>query len=501
MTDQVDEYIATTIRQGDVGSKLLAAKIASTLKNPLVDIVSSGMNGIAVLRPPKGSLVIVHSMGGDPRKTELREYVNSLVDRLVSGSQRIGAHPIGFGDVVDASSMDLEMISLIGDQLRERASHYHLPIMNGELADLGKRVNCSANLSGTMISIVQKNNSRIKNTGIFECEGITYSVFDPRGEAIFSNFDGIGTKTEFYERLMENNYDKIHCANDLACGVEDFIAMNADDTAKLAARLRVLSGVLETRGRIPVELIKEKLKRITSSFNVSGILQHEDMGTRIRGYREHVDTYNISGSAVSTINEERLKNLPKPLEGNSLVAIRQTPNPRSNGISAKRAVMTKLFGDMWHQREEGQLFLKYLAEPSTILYPLFDTLFKEDLATSVFHNSGGAYNGKLARPLAKHGLYIDLQDKLFEPDWREVALAAYTLTTKAAYEKWPMGTDGFVSTNNPKGAIALIKERGFDAREVGKLESAKLNSSDGQRVTGVRLRAFNGQEVYFSGRD
>jgi len=512
----VDEYIARTIREGDKGSKLLAAKVAPTLAHPLVDRISEGMGGINVLRPPADSLIVVHSSGGDHSQRDLRQYVNSVVEKMVSDSVRIGAEPMGFGDVVDASSMDLKMIAAIGDELRACADHYLLPVMNGELADLGARVNCQANLSGTIISALPKNSRFARAVpGVFEHGGVTYAVFDPKGQAVFINCDGIGTKTEFYERVMENVLAVIEdrvsrlelgFRDGLRCGVEDFAAMNLDDTAKLGATARVLSGVLETRGKIPAELVKEKLKRITEAFGVLGILQHEDVRDRIQGYYPSADTYNISGSAVSTIDENRLRNLPKPLEGDTLIAIRGESNPRSNGITAKRKTMVKILGEKWHQTFSGEVFLEYLTSPSTILYPTFSRLLQEGLATSVFHNSGGAYNGKLARPLAKHNLFVDLGDRLFQPDWREVTLAAYSLSVRDAYEKWPMGTDGFVSSSRPEEAVAAIKEAGLEARPVGRLEKARGDASGrylrtGEPVTGVRLEAFNGQEVYFSGRD
>ncbi len=504
MAESVDDYIARTIRQGDKGSKLLNERLKPTLKNsPLVEIISEGMGGIAVLRPPENCVIAVHSIGGDPRQRNLEKYVSSLIDRLVFYSLEIGAKPLGFGDVIDASSMDLDIIARIGDALRDKADHHKLPILNGELADLGTRVNCEANLSGTMISALPKDGGFAREVpGIFIHKGITYAVFDPKGKAIFINCDGIGTKTEFYERLIETlqgtlrnvPLDSVYGPRLFPCGVEDFAAMNLDDTAKLGAEALVLSGVIETRGRIPVKIIGEKLRSVAAEMGVLGILQHEDVMERIRGYKDGAATYNISGSSVSVIDEARLRNLPRPKEGDTLIAICGVPNPRSNGISAKRKTMVRLFGEEWHRTTEGKVFMGYLSSTSTILYPVFSELLETGLATSVFHNSGGAYNGKLARPLAKHGLYVELRD-LFEPDWREVTLAAYSLGVRSAYEKWPMGTDGFVSTSRPEEVIALIEQRGLKARAVGKLEK-----SAGEQ-TGVRLTAYNGEIVYFSGKD
>jgi len=462
----------------------------------LVEIISEGMGGIAVLRPPEDRVIVVHSIGGNPRERNLEKYVRSLVDRLVFYSLEIGAKPLGFGDVIDASSMALGMIAGIGDALRDRANHHKLPVLNGELADLGSRVNCEANLSGTMISALPRTSIYASEVpSIFVKEGVTYAVFDPQGKAIFINCDGVGTKIEFYERLLEElkalSFEDI---DTLRCGVEDFAAMNLDDTAKFGAEARVLSGVIETRGRIPVQFIQEKLRRVAAKIGVLGILQHELVRDRIRGYREAAATYNISGSSVSTIDEERLKNLPKPRAGDTLIAICGLPNPRSNGISAKRKTMIKMLGENWHKTDRGRQFMEYLSRPSTILYPVFSDLLRKGLATSVFHNSGGAYNGKLARPLANHGLYVELKG-LFEPDPREIAFAEDSPSVRDAYGKYPMDIDGFAASSRPREAIALIERHRLKARAVGKLKKA-----EGEH-TGVKLTAYNGETVYFSGRD
>ena len=63
---------------------------------------------------------------------------------------------------------------------------------------------------------------------------------------------------------------------------------------------------------------------------------------------------------------------------------------------------------------------------------------------------------------------------------------------KDAYAKWPMGNEGFVTSSLPDSAIAMIKEHYLEAKVVGRLEKR----NDG--VTGVKLRAFNGDIVDFT---
>jgi len=86
--------------------------------------------------------------------------------------------------------------------------------------------------------------------------------------------------------------------------------------------------------------------------------------------------------------------------------------------------------------------------------------------------SGGAFNGKLARPLAKHGLYVEL-DNLFEADPRELALAFITSPSiKASYGKCPMGNEAFIATDHPHEVIRLANSAGYDARKCGRLAMA-----------------------------
>jgi phosphoribosylaminoimidazole (AIR) synthetase len=471
---KVDDYIANVIGRGDEGSELLAKLTAPTLKNSeLVDILQEGMNGIAVLRIPQDKKGIVHSIGGDPKIRDLAAYTASMVDRLVKLAKDLDSTPVGFANVIDSKEGKRRDLEIIGRTLAKKADEHKIPILNGELAILGDRVNCVANIMGTMISITDKNN----HIGSFN----HFASFDPKGKAVYINSDGIGTKTEFYERA-----EKFHL------GLGDSLAMKLDDSAKIGATAMVVSDVVETKGKIPFSEIHDHALKLGEEIGVRYLIWQEKVGDRIRGYNDSAASYNVSGSVVSVIDEERLRNPLKPSAGESLVVIRGKSNPRSNGITDKRGMTVNLFGVDWHKTPEGIIFLEYLAQPSTILYLVFKKLIDDNVATSVYHMSGGAFNGKLARPLAKHGLFIELKN-LFKPDYRELALAGAGFTpAKVAYEKWPMGNDGFVSTNDPDKAIKIIEEMGLEAHIAGMLERTDR--------TGVELTALNGEKVYFPGK-
>ncbi len=274
--------------------------------------------------------------------------------------------------------------------------------------------------------------------------------------------------------------------------------MNLDDAIKLGATAQVVSGVVETRGALDMQRLRDHAQHFAVRLGIPIILEHEEVGHRVNSFRSqfaHPFIYNLSGAVVSTIDETYLQHPLQPKADQYLVAIRGKQNPRSNGITDKRKIMQQLFGEDWHMTPEGKVFLEYLAEPSTILYDIFQCLIHEGLATSVYHMSGGAFNGKLARPFAQHDLFVRLNN-LFKPDWREFTLAgAGFYTAEEAYAKWPMGNDGFVTTARPLETMEKITRSGLQASLVGQLEQA-VNGK-----TGVELEARPGKIVYFSGRD
>lgn len=494
----VDQYQEEVIRRGDDMSSCLEKVFAPTLKNSkFADIVSQGMNGIKVIRPPKGHLAIVHSLAGDSNNRNDIKYSASVVDRLVLAAVKIGAKPIALANVIDARAADKEIILPMAESLANASDFYRLAVVNGEFAVLGDRLSVPANISATMLSFVPASSNLPVDAskGIFNFEGVEYAVFDPEEKPIYMNSDGVGTKVEFYERLYRPVYAR-----------KDSLAMKLDDSVKIGATARVVSDVCE------VNMLSHfpKGERNGWTLDKDGkcvyIVQYEEVGNRIVPYKPGKMAFNLSGSAVSTIDEIRLKKQLTPHQGEYLVAIRGKPNPRSNGITDKRKIMVELFGNDWHKTSQGRNFMEYLAEPSTIFYEIFTSLIDSGLATSVYHMSGGSFNGKLARPLAKSNLFIEMKD-LFAPDERELALVrARNTPFEVAYAKWPMGTEGFITTARPEEAIVAIQSyrsiyfgvRDLEARTVGQLELSK-DGRTGVELSGVK--SSNGENVYYSGRD
>src|SRR3989344_7323478 len=200
MGDIVTDYLAAVVDRGDEGSRLLHKICAPTLGNNSSDIriFTTGIGGIAALRPPAAHDIVVYSCGGDPRITDLSEYVAFLVNRLCTQARTIGATPMMMANVIDSQTGDLNVLRTIAQVMVARANENFVSIVNGENAILGTRISGSANVSGTMVSIIPKG---VHDRGVFEGKTGHYVVFDPGDDLVFVNSDGVGTKLEFYERL------------------------------------------------------------------------------------------------------------------------------------------------------------------------------------------------------------------------------------------------------------------------------------------------------------
>lgn len=479
----LDEYIEQVIKLGDEGSDYLATSAAPTLANGKhVEILSDGMNGLVVLRVPEDKFCGAVSVGGDPSITDIGEYAASAVDRSVALIKKHGFDPIGFADIIDSSTGDLGNLKTIQKAILERVNHHKLPIVNGENAILGDRVNGIANITATIIGTCPitdpvKNFRKAYEAGM--------AIFDPKGQAVYVNCDGIGTKGEFGERDGTPQM-----------GLRDSAAMKVDDLIKVGGRFKAICEGIEFSGDIDKTAFRGVAHYLEKELGGSVALSFENMKGRIQGYKPGALATNFSGTSLSTIDEHQLKNPLKPQEGEYLIAIRGEPNPRSNGISERRKLMVKAFGREWHETEQGKLFMPFLKEPSTILYPLFRELIDQGHATGVFHLSGGSYDGKLARPLAKEKLYVNLEN-LFSPDRRDIDMAGMGFSTaEEVYAKRPMGVDGFVSVHgdNINFALDCIKNKELEGRVVGRLENAQGDK------TGVSLKAANGKSLYFQGK-
>lgn len=470
-----DEYIEQVVRKGDSGSDLLAALCAETLDKRYVEIVG----GKLALKVPAGHDVVVFQAAGNP-DLERGMHAASLVERLVQRCELLRAVPLGMANVIDSRTGDFSILEELAKGMVSAANRHGISIVNGENAILGDRVQ-TANMVGTLVSMVSEESLPLGRNAAKSPQGkFSYVVFSPEDRLVFINSDGVGTKTEFYERARM--FDR---------AILDSLAMKLDDAARVFGDVKAVFDVVETRGRLPFDSLKSKAKELALSLGIEYVIEEHSVGERINGYWDS-PSFHISGSAVSLLNP-RGESL-HPSAGETIVAINGGMNPRSNGISDKRRILKEVYGEDWHLASRAFGLFEYVTAPSVILYPVFMDLLRSGLATSVYHMSGGALEGKLARPFAKHGLFAKMH-RLFNPPPEEIFFHDHShATIQECYAKCPMGNDGYVTTKNPIDAIRAINRYGLRGKVVGVLEKAE----DGK--AGVEVHLNDGMVMYFSGK-
>lgn len=476
---KIDPYMHD-IAEKSGSSAILAELALKTLDREFVHQVAPGKNGLSLLKIPESHVLVAHSSGGDYRITEPGEYSRSVFLRLIKDARRIGAEPIAVAEVIDARASDESFAKAVGVPFTDLALEYRVAKINGELAKLGPMVNCDCNMSATMLSMVRK--GAVTNR-IFEIDGTKYFMFDPKGNYVGMNSDGVGTKS-----LINGRFGK-QIEN-----VDDLLAMQFDDKGKYGGGAVVSMNLVETTGAFPFERVNDYAMRRARRMGAHAIMQRERIGNRLAGIHGEKNVYNMSGTLVSLFDEETLRNPPAPRVLDTLIAIKG--GGRSNGFTDRRNLMVEWFGNDWHKTQGGKYFGEFLTRPSLIFYPVFAEMISRELATSVYHMSGGAFRDKLSKPIAKHGLYAEIgleeeSPRLFKPDPREAAIAAQ-FNIKDAYAKFAMGNEGFVTTDCPDRALQYLSDCGFEARAIGKIDMF------GGKVSGIKLRAHNGDIIDYT---
>lgn len=485
-----DSYIIDVQKAGKSASEIFEEIFSQTCKQlSFIDTVESGKGGLKLLTLDEGQKAVVFSLGGDPKAISTEEHAASLVDRLVHQAEKWNATPLAMANVVDAQKITDDLAWKVGKAMGDRALHHGVGIMNGETAGLGSRVLSEANISGTMVALLNSN-SRLRTTSVLPgYHEVRKVVFQSDGARIALFSDGTGTKLEFYERLMR-----------YTLGLQDSLAMKLDDCLKRGATAIVVSDVLETNStKIPLRMMESEAIRLSRSTGFKYILQPEKMIGRIRGYTDEAATYNLSGTVVCSIDEERLKNPMIPSPGDVVIAIK-AKGPRSNGITPQREAMVRKFGHRYRGKQGARQLLEHLSTPSIVFYGALKELVDEGKITGFYHMSGGAYEEKLAEPLAKHGLYVEFNKddghRLFEPSWQELSLVGMTETSpRDSYGKFPMGNEGFAMAKEEKAknVIAHLKKKGLDAQVASIVEKK-------QKATGVMIHTPAGNSFYFNGK-
>ena len=287
--------------------------------------------------------------------------------------------------------------------------------------------------------------------------------------------DGIGTKSEFRERL---NY---HFA-----AAQDLYAMVGDDVAPTGGELISIDNVLDVRALDPDNPdIQNGVRKLADGLvyaaHLSGAIalsgEIAELGWRVNGYGDF--NYNWSGVAFYAVNKERRLTGQEIKAGQSLVGLVE-PGFRSNGITDVRNALFEHYGRQWHDQVEPALANVSLGQlvqvPSTIYAKLMRDLQggfdinnepKAEI-TGVAHITGGGQPSKLGRMLKRtDGLGAIIDDPITPP---EVMLHVQRLRgfdDKKAYGKWHMGPGMVVATTEPEKVISGAASRGIAAQKIG----------------------------------
>jgi phosphoribosylaminoimidazole (AIR) synthetase len=517
MAEFDDWYNEKTILKGDECSKILAEITSPSLKeHPEARFVKSGMNHVAVLVPRENHSYFAFTIGGPAEEKDTKMYVKKLLKNGVDIALDAGLEPLGFTDVIDANRSEPDLARMIGNILAEESHTYSRKLghgfgcFNGEYADLSTMIKFDANMNITIIGRRKENELGMRSADkkIVLRDGLEAFKFIPGDKFIYMNSDGEGSKSILEVLAGKEVYSVINSD-----------AMKADDLVKINAEVILLSDLVEHNGLMNAKLRNQFKSMAETIFAIKvrsdrgkGIVTIHDVGDRLNSYSEGMLAFNVSGSAVSLISEKNLANMPVPKEGDYLLSIRKLlansselsdDGWRSNGISPLRKIPLDAFGKEWYKTAQGREILRYATTPSDIFYPAFKYLLDNKLASSVFHLSGGAYNGKLARPLMKEGLHaklyhVDSSDVEYESLWSvsdivKKVIDLSGLESSSFYNKWVMSNPGFVATDAPAPAALALRKFGYAARVVARLEKSDK--------PGVTLIAYDGTPLYFDGKD
>ncbi len=443
-----DAYIRDVIKRGDEGSDLLGELSRQSWdKNYILQY-----NGRAYIKLPENEqTVVIFQLTGPQEETDPRKYTKKTMERLVQITKENDLTPLAIANVIDSQTGDPPMLKDIMNELLNSG----IPVINGENAILGKeRMDHPVSLAITCIAKPEGESKNLKE-GVFQYNGRAFAVFYHRNQLIFANSDGVGTKTEFYERALELGIRKTKYA------LHDSLAMKLDDAAKQCIRVMAICDIVEHTENFDTAYLKKHAEHLGVRYDLNYLLQCE-VSPKFKGYKQSAPAFNVSGSAVGLIPETQLEKEFVPEAGDFLIALAgEKPSPRSNGITARRKFLIEKYGLDWHSNPEFKErieILEYLTTPATIFYPLFVYLLKQGTVTAVFHLSGGTYNGKLARPLAKHN-FIAVIESLFPLSKEELFFLNQDFSeqnVRNAFAKWPMGAEGFVSTPDLESALEQI---------------------------------------------
>jgi phosphoribosylaminoimidazole (AIR) synthetase len=487
---QEDSYIREFHVPKHEASALADQYSARTLDNrPEAELVKTPGGVFKTFSTSNGRNVMVFSEVGDPSLTDPAQYTASLVRNMAGHALLLGMDFVGFTNIVDYQKFDAGLTDIIMSTMEKESNAARAVMLNGEQAQLGSIVTNAFNISGTAMGFTDKKPGKYTTFS-----GLRYAVFDPEGQNVFACSDGPGTKMLVHQRTgrLENSID-------------DTTAMVGDDALRKAAIIKYIALLIESGDKLPASVYKRieaRAKMHERRGDFKYLLQQDVVGNRLSGYSKN--PVNEDATAVGVISADVLKNMPRSMPGDVMLAIMNAHNhnPRANGVSKLRNGLEEIFGENWHKvYAEGMKVGDFAGAPSEVYYPVFRDMLLQRQISGFYHMSGGSHNSKLAEPLAKLGLFVSMCG-VFDPHPIMQKLFAHYhaktgMTEREACEVWPYFADCYVTTSKPAETMAALRNNwGLTVRPVGILESAEKAG-----VTGISLISpVTGEKIEYDGR-
>lgn len=231
--------------------------------------------------------------------------------------------------------------------------------------------------------------------------------------------------------------------------VLDVSTLGEDDTSQtFQAAQGLVSGLVETANKVKFACIKGETAELSvcvSNPNPESTLK-----------------FNWAGFMIGIVHRDKIITGNSLARGQVVMALREY-GFRSNGISAVRGALQKIFGKDWYTASNALEYISQAAVPSTIYDDFLTTLngwynsaggFEPIVKIHLIsHLSGGSFKAKFFEDvLKKKGFSADLTN-LWEPaDIVQKCADWGSFTAEQLYEKWSCG----------QGALVVIDEANVD---------------------------------------
>ncbi len=286
------------------------------------------------------------------------------------------------------------------------------------------------------------------------------------GARIAVTSDGIGTKIDVAERL--GRFDTLGF---------DLVAMVVDDLVAVGAEPFAISNIIDA-DRLDAATIDEMMRGLAAAARHCGAAitggEIAALGSRVSGHGagSHV---NWCATALGLVPEGREPISGRAIEAGDAVLALRNVGLRSNGMTLARSVLTRAFGEEWHEvLEAGQRWGELLLTPSTIYAPAVASVLRSGARVhGIAHVTGGGIPANLGRILVGCGLAAHL-DRLFAPDaWVAELCRLGGLRAEEAYGQWNMGN----------GMLLILP-----SRDVDDVEQMLARAGVSSRVAGTIIR-------------